>query len=179
MKILKAWTVWFTGLHCSGKSTISKKLAQVIRDENIPVVVLDGDELRKAISPDLGYTLGDRDIHMGRVSNICKIINENDILCIACVASPTEESRKYAKNILKNMIIVYTKCPVEVCEKRDVKGHYKKARNNEKGFENFVGISLPFEEPENADIVLHTDRESPEESVENLVDFLRKKRILQ
>ena len=172
-----SWTIWFVGLHGSGKSTISEKLAGILRKKNIHVVVLDGDEIRKTISYDLGYTLEERNIHMQRIADLCRIINDNGIHAIACVASPTEKSREYARKKLQNIIIAYAKCPVEVCEKRDVKGHYKKARNKEKGFENFLGISLPFEEPKNADVVLNTDKESIDESSHKIIEFLRKKGI--
>lgn len=174
----KGWTIWFVGLHGSGKSAISERLAGILGGKNIPVVVLDGDEVRKTISSDLGYTLDERNANMGRIADLCKIINDNGIHAIACVASPTEKSREYARKKLEKIIIAYAKCPMEICEQRDVKGHYKKARKKEKGFENFLGISLPFEEPNDADIVLNTDKETIEESTKKLVEFLKKRNII-
>ena len=115
---------------------------------------------------------------MKRVADICKVNTEKGVLCIECVASPTEESREYARKELEKIITVYVKCPLEVCEKRDVKGHYKKAKNKEKGFENFLGISLQFEEPKNPDIILNTKKESVEESVKKLIEFLKNKGIV-
>ena len=177
--MVKAWTIWFTGLHGSGKSTIAENLAEILRKRNIPLVLLDGDELRKTISSDLGYSIKDRNEHMKRVVELCKHVNDNGILAIACVASPTRQSREYAKKIIKNLFLAYVKCPLDICEKRDVKGHYKKARKKEKGFENFVGINLPFEEPKNADIALNTDKEKIIESVSKLLKKLEDKKIIQ
>ncbi|MAH32900.1 adenylyl-sulfate kinase [archaeon] len=178
MTKVNSLTVWFTGLHGSGKTTIAGKLIEKLRGKNIEVALLDGDNIRKTISGDLGYSLDDRNEHMKRVADLCRSNSENGILSVACVASPTEESREYARKILENMFLVYVRCPLEVCEKRDVKGHYKKARKKEKGFENFVGISLKFEDPENPDIILETDRESVEESVDKLLDGLKEKEII-
>ena len=175
----KAWTIWFTGLHGSGKSTIAARLTEVLEKNNIQFMLLDGDEVRKTISSDLGYSLEDRNTHMKRVVDLCKTKTKEGLLCIACVASPTESSREYAKRELENIVIVYARCPIEVCEKRDVKGHYKKAKNREKGFENFVGVSLNFEEPENPDIILDTDKEPVEESVNNLISKLKEKGIIK
>jgi adenylylsulfate kinase len=174
--MVKSWTVWFVGLHGSGKTTITNNLAKLLKD--IQVEVLDGDELRKTLSSDLTYTLEDRNIHMRRVADLCRKINEKGTLCIACVASPTEISREYARKVIENVVVVYAKCPIEVCEKRDVKGHYKKARNREKGFENFLGVSLQFEEPKDADLVLETDKESVDESVDKLIGFLKNRGML-
>jgi len=174
----KSWTIWFTGLHGSGKSTIAAKLAEILRQNNIKFVLFDGDELRKTLSFDLGYSLEDRNAHMKRVVDLCKTKIEKGLLCIACVASPTEKSREYARQQLGNVFIVYVKCPIEVCEKRDVKGHYKKAKNKEKGFENFVGVSLKFEEPKDPDIILNTDEESVEESVNKLLNKFKEKGII-
>lgn len=175
----KEWTIWFTGLHGAGKSTIAEKLAKILRRIDIPVIVLDGDELRKAVSYDLGYSLGERNEHMKRMANLCEITSKNGIVTIASVASPTEKLREYAKKILKKMFLVYVKCPLEICEKRDVKGHYKKAREKKGGFKHFIDISSNYEEPKNPDITLNTDRESIEESVGRLTAKLKEKGIIK
>ncbi|MBU90760.1 adenylyl-sulfate kinase [Candidatus Woesearchaeota archaeon] len=174
----KAWTIWFTGLHGSGKSTIAAGLAKVLKENNIQFVLLDGDELRKTLSSDLGYSLEDRNTHMKRVVDLCKTKTKEGLLCIACVASPTESSREYAKKKLEKVVVVYVRCPIDVCEKRDVKGHYKKARNKEEGFESFLGVSLKFEEPKNPNIVIESSKESVEESTQKVLDFLRQKKII-
>ncbi len=174
----KAYTIWFTGLHGSGKSTIANKLISILRKSNIKAELLDGDELRKTISLDLGYSLEERNEHMRRVADLCKKITDKGIMAIASVASPTEKSRDYARKILKKMFLVYIKCPLEICAKRDVKGHYKKAGENEEGFGHFMKVSSNFEEPKNPDIVLNTDKESVEKSVNRLVEKLKEKTII-
>ena len=170
----KAWTIWFTGLHGSGKSTIAGNLAAILRSKNVPCVLIDGDEVRKTVSADLGYSMEERNEHMRRVANICKIISENGVISIASVASPTESSRDYAKNTLKKMFLVYVKCTIEICEKKDVKGHYKNAKKEKKGFEHFINVSVNFEEPKNPDVILNTDKESVEESVKKLVEKMKR-----
>ena len=173
------WTIWFTGLHGSGKSTIANGLIKILRNNRIPAVLLDGDDIRETISSDLGYSLEERNEHMKRVAGICKLVSENNILAIASVASPTEKSREYARKILKKMLLVYVKCPLEVCEKRDVKGHYKKAGKKSKGFEHFIKVSSKFEEPKNPDVVLNTHKESSKESVNKLLKVLKDKGIIK
>ena len=174
----ESWTIWFTGLHGAGKSTIATGLAERLRHDNIPVVIVDGDEIRKTVSSDLGYSSAERNEHMKRVAGICRIISENGVLVIASVASPTESSREYAKSVLKKMFLVYVKCPFEICRKRDVKGHYKKAEKKEKGFEDFLSVSSKYEEPKNPDLTLNTDKESIEESISKLLKGLKSKNIL-
>lgn len=174
----KAWTIWFTGLHGAGKSTIAERLAGILRKKGVKVLVIDGDEIRNVISPGLGYTLEERNEHMKRVADLCRIISDNGILNIASVASPTEKSREYARRAIKNFLLVYVKCPLEICRKRDVKGHYKKANKRHKGFENFLGASLKYEKPENPDITLNTGKESVKESVSRLVDKLKEKKVI-
>lgn len=170
--------VWFTGLHGAGKTTIANGLAANLRKKGVPLILLDGDSLRKSISSDLGYTLKERNKHMKRVADLCKIISDNFVISIACVASPTQESRDYARSKLRNMFLVYVKCPLEVCEKRDVKGHYRKARSGGK-FRDFVGVDLGFEEPKNPDIVLNTDKESVEESVNRLLEEITGRKLIK
>ena len=172
------WTIWFTGLHGSGKSTIANKLIGILRSKNIKADLLDGDELRKTISSDLGYSLEERNEHMRRVADLCKTVTDKGVMAIASVASPTEKSRDYARKILKKMLLVYVKCPLEICAKRDVKGHYKKAGENEEGFEHFMKISSNFEEPKNPDIILETDKETVDEAVNKLLSKLKEKGLV-
>ena len=172
----KGGTIWFTGLHGSGKTTIANGLAEKLRKKGVCVVVIDGDEVRKRVSSELGYSKEDRDKHITRVAGICEIISKSGVLNIACVASPTKSVREYAKSIIPDFMLVFVKCPIEVCEKRDVKGHYSKARTGEQGFEHFLGVNLEYEPPESLDLVLETDRETAQESVEKLFNWLAQKK---
>lgn len=171
------WTIWFTGRHGSGKSTIAKMLMEELRKMKVPAVLLDGGDIRRNVSPDLGYSLEERKEQMKRVTGICKLISQSGVLAVAAVASLTEESREYAREKLDKVILVYLQCSLEVCKKRDVKGHYKKAKEKAEGFENF-NMSFNFEEPKNPDVVLETDKESVEESVKKILDILKDNGII-
>lgn len=174
----EAYTIWFTGLHGSGKSTIAGRLIKILKEKNIPCELLDGDELRKTISADLGYSLEERNEHMRRVADLCKTVSEKGIIAVASVASPTEKSREYARKTLKKMLLAYVKCPLEICAERDVKGHYKKAKSNEDGFEHFMKVSVNFEEPKTPDIILNTNKETVDESLNKLIIRLKGKNII-
>ena len=172
-------TIWFTGLSGSGKTTIADLLAKKLRSKGMSLVVLDGDIVRKTISSDLGYTKEERDKHITRVAQACELITKNGVINLACVISPTKKIRKYASSIIgkDNFLEVYVKCPIEICEKRDVKGHYKKVRSGE--IEHFVGINVPYEEPENPSLVLETKKESIEESTNKIIKLLEEKGFLK
>ena len=172
----KGFTLWFTGLSGSGKSTIAEGLARKLRMIDISVVLLDGDEVRKTLSSDLGYTKEERDFHITRVANVSYLITKNDVICIACVISPTKKIRDFARKTINNFIEVYTKCPISVCMKRDVKGHYQKVKNGE--IKDFVGINVPYEEPEKPEIILDTDKESVNESIDRLLQYLELEGII-
>jgi len=171
-----AYTIWFTGLSGSGKSTLAAMLAGVMRKRKLPVVLLDGDEVRKTFSRDLGYTKEERDIHITRVADVAHLITTNDVYVIACVIAPTKKIRDYARSQIKNFVEVYCECPLDKCEQRDVKGHYKNAR---KGIiKDFVGISVPYEKPDNPEITIPTADMSPEESLHHLLNSLEDLRVI-
>jgi len=169
---MKGATIWFTGLSGSGKTTIANLLTKKLRGKNIPVVVLDGDIVRKMISLDLGYSKEERDKHITRVVHVCELITKNDVLNIACFLSPTRAIRDYARKKIRNFIEVYIKCPIEVCEKRDVKHHYSKVREGK--IKEFVGISIPYEEPKNPDIVCETDKNDAETCTNKILKYVEK-----
>ena len=170
------YTIWFTGISGSGKTTIANELVSILRGRNIPVVLLDGDIVRKSLSHDLGYSKEDRDKHITRVADVSHLINMNGILVIACVLSPTRKIRRYARKLIENFLEVYIKCPYEVCEKRDVKGFYKQVREGK--IKHFVGFNIPYEEPEKPEIILNTDKESLSESVQNLLGYLERNNVI-
>ncbi len=138
-------TIWFTGLPCSGKTTIAKELKTELNKRGFNAVHLDADELRKTINSDLGYSDEDRMENIRRIVHIAKLFNQNNIPVVASFITPTNEMREMVKNTLDNPFLVYTKCSLEECKKRDSKGMYMKAIKGELGY--FTGVSAPFENP--------------------------------
>ena len=172
-----AYTLWFTGLSGSGKSTIANKLKEELNKRAIQVVLLDGDVVRKYISYDVGYTKEDRDTHIKRVVGASHITNMNGIMAIACVISPTKTIRTYARSLIKNFIEVYVECPISICKSRDVKGLYKQVDDG--SITEFVGITVPYDIPETPDIVVKTNEETIDESVSKIIKYLEDKKILK
>jgi len=171
------YVIWFTGHSGSGKTTIAKKLAKELEKRNKPFMLLDGDEVRKTLSVDLGYTKWDRNKHITRVACVCYLASANNVLSIACVLSPVRRIRRYARQLIgEKFIEVYVKCSIDVCKERDVKGHWAKV---EKGIiKEFVGYNIPYDEPIYPEIVLETDKESEYESVRKLINYLEKKKVI-
>ncbi len=166
----RGFTLWFTGLPCSGKTTISEIVGKELRDRDLNVEMLDGDELRRNLSKDLGFSKEDRETHIKRVGFIAKLLSRNDVATLAAFVSPYRAVRKYLRIEIGNFIEAYVKCPVEVCIKRDVKGMYKKAIAGE--IKNFTGISDPYEEPLEPEIIVETDKEMPMESAQKVIQWL-------
>lgn len=167
-------TVWFTGLPCSGKTTIADRVAEILKEKGYRVERLDGDIIRKSpISRDLGFSKEDRRKNLERVAFISQLLSRNGVIVLATFVSPYEEIRNDIKEIIgpDRFLLVYVKCPVEVCIQRDVKGMYRKALAGE--IQGFTGVDDPFEEPEKPDLVVETDRETLEESVEKVMNLLR------
>ncbi len=168
----KGVVIWFTGLPASGKSTVAREVEKWLYDHGKLSYVLDGDNIRHGLNSNLGFSPEDRKENIRRISEVAKLFADAGIITITAFISPYREDRKNARNLLKEgeFIEVYVKCPVEKCIERDPKGMYKKALNGE--IKNFTGISAPYEEPEDAEIVLETDKESLEESVNHVVEYL-------
>jgi len=164
------FTIWFTGLPCSGKTTVSELVAQELLDCGLNVEILDGDVVRQNLSKELGFSKQDRDIHIRRIGFVSKLLSRNGVAVIAAFVSPYRTIRDELRQDIENFVEVYVKCPVEVCMERDVKGMYKKALAGE--IKNFTGISDPYEEPEYPEIVIETDKETPEESAQKVLDTL-------
>ena len=168
-----AFVLWMTGLPSSGKTTIIRKLAENIKN----LAILDGDELREWLSPK-NFSRKGRDEHNRRVAHIAKILLEHNVPVGVSLISPYLENRETAKKIINNnkkFFEVHVKCSLEKCEERDVKGLYKKARNNE--IENFTGVSDPYEEPPNPDILIDTEKYTTKECVKKVLDFLKSKNL--
>lgn len=148
--------IWFTGLSGAGKSTIADRLYRKLKKRGIRVERLDGDEIRKNLNKDLGFTPKDRDENIRRVAFICELLSRNGIVVIASFVSPYQKQRADLKKKIKNFIEVYVNTPLHICEKRDIKGIYKKARLGK--INNFTGISDTYQEPKNPEIVVYGDK---------------------
>jgi adenylylsulfate kinase len=174
----KSVLVWVTGFPGSGKSTISHELEYRLFQQNIKTYVLDGDNVRQGLCKDLGFSADDRRENLRRVGEVALLFVDGGILTIAAFASPYRTDRRMVRQMFApgDFIEVYLKCDVTVCEARDPKGLYKKARCGE--IKNFTGISDPYEPPEHPEIVLATDRMSIDESVERIVGYLKNKGVI-
>jgi len=172
MEKQKGFTAWFTGLPCCGKTTVADKVADILRSKGYKVERLDGDIVRKGLTSDLGFTKEDRDQNIKRVTFVAKLLTQNGVAVLATFVSPYRERRKKTRKEIGSFIEIYTKCPVKVCMQRDVKGMYKKALAGE--IKNFTGVDDPYEEPTNPELVLNTDTETVEESVQKVLNTLEK-----
>jgi len=171
------FTIWFTGLPCSGKSTISVILAETIRKERGMVEIMDGDVVRTNLSKGLGFSREDRETNLNRIAFVCNLLTRNGVPVIAAAISPFENCRAWARDLIgENYIEVYARCPVEKCIERDVKGMYKKALAGE--IKGFTGIDDPFDEPTDPEVICDTDKETPEESAAKIVQYLRERGYL-
>ena len=167
--------LWFVGLSGSGKSTIANGLQTKLFENGFNAIVLDGDNTRLGINKDLGFSDKDRNENIRRVAEISKLFVESGHIVINAFISPFELNRTQARDIIsyKDFVEVYVESSMSTCEKRDVKGLYKKARAGE--IKEFTGISSPFETPRNPDIIVKTDEQTPEDSIEYLFEQLKSK----
>ena len=169
---MKGFTIWFTGLPSSGKSTLARMLEAEIEKKGKHVEVLDGDEVRLRLSKGLGFSKEDRDENIRRISYVANVITRCGCVAITCAISPYKSIRQEARSEIGNFVEIFVKCDVEECIRRDVKGLYKKALSGE--IKNFTGISDPYEEPDNPEIIVDTAVESPQESLARIIDGLEK-----
>jgi adenylylsulfate kinase len=168
----KGFTLWFTGLVCSGKSVLADALADDLKKRGMKVERLDGDIIRKSLTRDLGFSDEDRRTNIERVTFVAKLLTRNGVAVLASFISPFNDIREYSRKEIGTYILVYVKCPIEVCEQRDVKGMYAKARDGE--IKQFTGIDSPFEEPDKADIIVDTSKQTIEESKQIILKALGK-----
>ena len=167
----KGVTVWFTGLPCCGKTTVADKVASLLKEKGKKVERLDGDIVRKSLTSDLGFSKDDRDENIKRVTFVAKLLTRNDVIVLATFVSPYRERRKKTREEIGDFIEVYVNCPLDICIDRDVKGMYEKALKGE--IKGFTGIDDPYEEPLNPELVLNTDIETFEESVEKVLEKMK------
>jgi len=165
------FTIWFTGLSGSGKTTISRLVETELQKRGFPVEVLDGDVIRQNLSQGLGFTKADRDTNIQRIAFVSKLLTRNHVVSLVAAISPYREAREAARKEIGNFVEVYVKCPLETCIARDAKGLYKKAI--EGTIPSFTGISDPYEEPLEPEVILQTDKETPEESAATVLRRLR------
>ena len=171
------FTLWFTGLSGAGKSTIANILEKRFKEKGLKVEILDGDEIRTHLSKGLGFSKEDRDANIRRIGHVASLLSRNGVIAITAAISPYREIRDEVREMHESFIEIYAKCPLEVVEKRDVKGLYKKARAGE--ISQFTGVSAPYEEPIDPEVIVETSREIPEESASKILSWLVKNNYLE
>ena len=174
----KGVVIWFTGLSGSGKSTIANQVANVLHQLGKLTYVLDGDNIRHGLNKNLGFSPEDREENIRRIGEVAKLFADAGIIATTAFISPYRKDRDKAREILENgrFIEVFVDCPLEVCESRDPKGLYKKARAGE--IKEFTGIDAPYEVPENAEIVINTNDLDLAASTQKVIDYLSDKGTL-
>ncbi|WP_397364198.1 adenylyl-sulfate kinase [Olleya sp. R77988] len=171
----KSFLLWFTGLSGSGKSTIANVVEQELYKLGVKTYTLDGDNIRKGINKDLTFAPEDRTENIRRIAEIANLMIDSGLVVLAAFVSPYKKDRENIKNIVKgvNFVEVFINTSVEECERRDVKGLYKKARAGE--IKNMTGISAPYEAPENPDIEIKTEEKTVEEAVQYILSYIKPK----
>jgi adenylyl-sulfate kinase len=167
----KGVTLWFTGLPCSGKSAVADRAAEILKEHGYHVERLDGDIVRQDLTRDLGFSKADRDENIRRVTFVSKLLTRNGVIVLTSFISPYIEVRDRARKEIGSFAEIYTKCALDICIQRDVKGMYKKAIAGQ--IKEFTGISDPYEEPVNPELLLETDKETLEESTARVLDLLK------
>lgn len=173
----KGIVLWFTGLSGSGKSSLANQLGQKLFQRKKLTYILDGDNIRHGINGDLGFAEEDRKENIRRVGEIAKLFVDAGVITLVCLISPFREDREKVRGIVgTDFVEIFVDCPLDVCEARDPKSLYKKARSGE--IKDFTGISSPYEPPENPEVTVKTDQQSVEECVEAILQYLHSREIL-
>jgi adenylylsulfate kinase len=167
---MKGFTVWFTGLSGSGKSTLARRVEEILLERGMKVEVLDGDVVRTNLSKGLGFSKEDRDINIRRIGFVCNLLTRNDVVAIAAAISPYKAIRDENRKLIGRFVEVYCRCSLDELEARDVKGLYKKARAGQ--IKGFTGVDDPYEPPDNPEVMIDTDKDSIDESVQKIVRTL-------
>ncbi|NTU32846.1 adenylyl-sulfate kinase [Brevibacillus sp. HB1.1] len=174
----KSCVLWFTGLSGSGKSTLANAVEHELHQRGLVSYVLDGDNIRHGLNRGLGFGAEDRRENIRRIGEVAKLFVDAGLITLTAFISPYREDRELARNLVEagEFIEVYVKCSLDECERRDVKGLYQKARSGEIG--QFTGISAPYEEPVQAELVIESDKQTIEESVQSVLTYLEEQQIL-
>jgi adenylyl-sulfate kinase len=177
--VKRGFTIWFTGLPGAGKSTLARLTHEELLARGVTnAEILDGDVVRTHLSKGLGFTKEDRDTNIRRIGWVCRLLTKHGVPTIAAAISPYRDLRSEVRKVVEEVggsgsfIEVYVNCPLEECERRDPKGLYRKARSGE--IKNFTGVSDAYEPPYAPEVVLNTDKESPEESVRKILAVIEK-----
>lgn len=173
----KSAVVWFTGLSGSGKSTLAHEVEERLHQMGCRTFVLDGDNVRHGLCGDLGFSIDDRSENIRRIGEMSKLFVESGLIVLTAFISPLQADRQKVRSLLApgDFIEIWCRCPLEVCEQRDVKGMYAKARTGE--IREFTGISSPYEEPQAPELTLDTDSATLEQSVDRIIDLLFEKSL--
>jgi len=167
MEIERGFCVWLTGLPSAGKTTIAKEVENRLRRRGVHTELLDGDEIRRGLSADLGFDRKSREMHASRVTFVAKVLARNGVVPLVALISPYRRSRSQARQEIGSFVEVYVNTPLSVCEERDVKGLYQKARRGE--IKEMTGVDDPYEPPEHPEIVIETLTRGPGESADFLI----------
>lgn len=178
VKSHKPCVIWFTGLNCSGKSTVANVLEVELNRMHYHTYLLEGDNVRHGLNSDLGFSNEDRIENMRRVGEVAKLFVDAGIITLCAFISPFKETRKAIRNLFEEgeFIEVYIDTPIEICRQRDVKGHYRKALAGE--IKGFTGVDSPYEPPENPEITIKTQECSAEDAALKIISHLKEKRII-
>lgn len=166
-------TIWLTGLSGAGKSTIAQALGDELQRRGQPVEIIDGDVIRTTLSKGLGFSREDRDTNIARIALVCSLLSKHGVTAISAAISPYAQARAAARAQIERFIEVYVECPLEVVKARDVKGLYRQAERGE--IASFTGVSDPYEPPHNPEVVVHTDRQTVEQSVQTILDYVARR----
>jgi adenylylsulfate kinase len=176
----RGFVVWLTGLPSSGKTTIARRLEKYLRDRGFKVELLDGDEVRKWLSPEAGFSREDRERHLRRVAYVSKLLARNGVAVIASFVSPYRNVRDEARRMVESeglkFVEVYVKCSLEECMRRDSKGLYEKALRGE--VRDMTGVQDVYEEPLNPEVLVDSERQDPDRCVEEIAGKLRELNLL-
>jgi len=172
----KGFVIWLTGLPASGKTTIARKLEEELKKRGLKVEVLDGDEVRRWLSPEAGFSREDRERHLKRVAYVSHLLARNGVVVIASFVSPYRSTRDFARQLIGDFVEVYVMCPLETCIKRDPKGLYQKALSGK--IKDMTGIQDVYEEPLNPEVVVNTEMQNPDECVKRIMSKLLELRYL-
>ena len=172
------FVVWIEGLPCSGKTTIAQAVSRALQTTGQDIQILDGDEVRRMFSPELGFSRKDREVHARRVSYVARMLASHGVAVLVAMITPYETSRQAARAEAQGPFVeVWLRCPVDVCRQRDSKGLYARAVKGE--LPRLTGVDDPFEEPLNPDLIVDTARLSAPQSTERVVDFLTQKHLVR